>query len=127
MDLAPSAYDMIVASLPPSPSGQERYASDAERLAQLPTPAAVKSAWQRSKQATASSSTPRAQGKQTQKRSPLPNESFVLLQDSVIRNIPSQGPALVKPQKTLSSRSREDIQTQAASPDHPNPSPLSHH
>jgi beclin 1 len=133
---------MIVASLPPSPSGQERYASEAERLAHLPTPAAVKAAWQRSQRASASSQSPstlssRAQGKQPQKTSPLPNESFVLLQDSVVRNIPSSpAPHLAKKTKkspavaaTAKSRAPESNPQQAAAvePDDPNPSPLSHH
>ena len=52
MDLAPSAYDMIVASLPQSNSNYAHKPSDAEQLAHLP--AHVKSAWERSKQTTSS-------------------------------------------------------------------------
>lgn len=84
---------------------------------------------------------PRAQGKQPQHTSPLPNESFVLLQDSVIRTIPSQSqsspnkklspsvPKAVvsrnKPVKAHSSPSTPP-NTQPE-PDPPNPTPISHH
>ncbi|KAJ8487573.1 hypothetical protein ONZ45_g14288 [Pleurotus djamor] len=54
VDLAPSAYDMIVASLPPDKSASHPIpASEAEQLAQLPSGSvAVKQAWQHSKNAS---------------------------------------------------------------------------
>ena len=63
----------------------------------------------------------------------LPNESFVLLQDSVIRNIPSPipSPALAKKGATNKSRHNTPAVVQVSPPTeevtHPNPSPLSHH
>ncbi|TFL03151.1 APG6-domain-containing protein [Pterulicium gracile] len=88
IDLAPSAYDMIAASLPPdAPKG--RQLSEAEKLAALPSPSSVKAAWQRSSK----HSTPGARGQEKARHSPHPSESFVLLQDSVIHNIPSTSSA----------------------------------
>ncbi|KII92772.1 hypothetical protein PLICRDRAFT_51125 [Plicaturopsis crispa FD-325 SS-3] len=125
VDLAPSAYDMIAASLPPSHSQHTQYSSEAEKLAHLPTSPSTKSAWKRARQSSQSNPSsplsPRAQGKQPQ-RSPLPNESFVLLQDSVIRNIPSPVPG--SRSKRIASAKPRASQPE---PDHPNPSPLSHH
>ena len=46
VDLSPSTYDMVVASLPP-PRAHEKHASAAEKLARLPGPAAAKAAWQK--------------------------------------------------------------------------------
>jgi beclin len=132
VDLA-SANDMIVASLPPSPSGHDRYPSDAEKLANLPTSPTVKSAWSSSKFAktntlqTQSAVSARAQGKQPQRISPLPNESFVLLQDSMIRNIPSPGPTRIriKPASPNKSRGQEETPHDSEA-DHPSPTPISH-
>ncbi len=128
VDLAPSAYDMIVSSAPPpaQSSSHARNASDTEKLGLLPADATVKSAWMRSKTNAESPLSPRAQGKQPMS----PHESFVLLQDSMIRNIPTQSPAAQQSKRSLMKRKGK----QAASPtpdpptvDHPNPSPLSHH
>lgn len=100
VDLAPSAYDMIVGSLPSHlNTGYHPPSSEADQLAQLPASPSVKAAWLASAQANGvrpnghgMSLSPRAQGKQPQ-RALGPNESFVLLQDSVIRNIPSTDPS----------------------------------
>ncbi|KAF8160746.1 beclin 1 protein [Crassisporium funariophilum] len=136
VDLAPSAYDMIVATLPSSPTADntrkqpERNSSESS--------SASKAAWQRSKSSTLSDKpgvalSSRAVGKQAQ-RSVLPNESFVLLQDSVIRNIPtSPSPARAKKgvSKSQSNLSKEGpvVQTEyrTLEQDHASPSPLSHH
>jgi len=137
VDLPPSTYDMIVASLPPTPSTHVRHKSETEKLAQLPTSPSVKSAWQRSKNASslskASSLSSRAQGKQPQRGSPLPNESFVLLQDSIIRNIPSPVPSPARSKTGTTTKSRNTASKVVVQPpkqfepNHPNPSPLSHH
>lgn len=142
IDLAPSSYDMIVATLPSSPPNHARQPSELKKLAQTPSPSSAKSAWQRSRNVSSSSKTPsslstRAQGKQPQRgsataNSPLPNESFVLLQDSVIRDIPSPitSPARSKKGSLKLRNSPAKAQnTQADKPFEPdhNPSPLSHH
>ncbi|TFK44335.1 beclin 1 protein [Crucibulum laeve] len=137
IDLAPSAYDMIVGTLPPSSSHVGKSIPDSKKLAHLPAPASVKSTWERAQsnggfidQPPALSS--RAQGKQPQ-RSLLPNESFVLLQDSVIRDMPppTSPPARskkgsIKSRNTPVKPTTPQSQTQFE-PDQTNPSPLSHH
>ncbi|KIM83245.1 hypothetical protein PILCRDRAFT_819486 [Piloderma croceum F 1598] len=136
VDLAPSAYDMIVASLPQSNSNHAHQPSEAEQLSHLP--AHVKSTWERSKQTTSSSEpmSTRAQGKQPQRGSPLPNESFVMLQDSAIRNIPSQSmstprksPSVAKATSLSSTPNSQNLPVPSAQlqPDTPNPTPISHH
>lgn len=138
VDLAPSDYNMITSSLPPAPSQQLR-PSESEKLSRALASASVNATRQRS--AMGSSSTPtspslRDQGRQSSShRSPIPpNESFVLLQDSVIRNIPSPVPSPAPVKKTASaSKSRQNMPSAAQVPPppeevtHPNPSPLSHH
>ncbi|KAJ7188316.1 autophagy protein Apg6-domain-containing protein [Mycena filopes] len=113
-DLAPSAYDMIVASLPPAPIRQEP-----ETVSQLKATHASRTAWQKSKNASASGST-RTQRKQT---APLPNESFVLLQDSIVRSIPSPTP----PSTSKKGSAKAPQPPAQEEPTQPNPSPLSHH
>ncbi|KAF9051083.1 APG6-domain-containing protein [Hymenopellis radicata] len=128
VDLAPSAYDMIVSSAPPpaQSSSHARNASDTEKLGLLPADATVKSAWMRSKTNAESPLSPRAQGKQPMS----PHESFVLLQDSMIRNIPTNSPAAQQSKRSLMKRKGKQAASPAPEPatvDHPNPSPLSHH
>ncbi|CAA7261745.1 unnamed protein product [Cyclocybe aegerita] len=73
--------------------------------------------------------------KQVQRAPPLPNESFVLLQDSIIRNIPSPTPQSTRARKGVSKSqnnppndvSVERSQSHNPEQDHVNPSPLSHH
>jgi len=136
VDLAPSAYDMIVGSLPQPASNHAHQLSEADKLAHLPTH--VKSAWQRSKQTASTSElmSTRAQGKQPQRGSPLPNESFVLLQDSAIRNIPLQTIHTPKKSssvaKAASQGSTPNSQTLPIppvqlAPDTQGPTPISHH
>ncbi|KAF9529244.1 APG6-domain-containing protein [Crepidotus variabilis] len=134
VDLAPSAYDMIVGSLPSS-SAPSQAPKSSDRPSELFS--ASKAAWQRSKPSATSGKqaaplSPRAQGKQPQHTPLLPNESFVLLQDSVLRNIPdpipSTPPRLKKHSKSTSSaREPPDQAAKISEPDQPNPSPLSPH
>jgi beclin 1 len=132
-DLAPSAYDMIVATLPSTPhkpSGRDL----------IDPPSESKAAWQRSKSPTLSnkpnsSLSPRAVGKQPQRAAPLPNESFVLLQDSIIKHIPSPTSSPSRPKKgtskpqnnTPNEISVDQSLSRTVEQDHANPSPLSHH
>ena len=133
VDLAPSAYDMIVATLPSSPAASHP-----------PDPHSAESPSKITRQLSATSNapskgksplSPRAQGKQAQRNAPLPNESFVLLQDSVVRTIPSPTPPPTRARKgTLRSHVGPTKDNPADSPpsrtveqDHANPSPLSHH
>ncbi|PCH43377.1 APG6-domain-containing protein [Wolfiporia cocos MD-104 SS10] len=136
VDLSPSAYDMVTASLPPASSSYARPSLEAEKLAQLPAPPSVKTAWQQASQGrpeSPSSPSSRAQRKQPQRVVVHPNESFVLLQDSIVRNIPSPLPTASHTKKTAHIRSRSTNIPAAPpaavqeEPHHPNPSPLSHH
>lgn len=141
VDLAPSAYDMIVASLPSVPASRARYVTDSEteKIAQLPSPSASKAAWQHATPLGNSRASPplstRAQGKQPQRNFPAPNESFVLLQESMIRSIPSPAPGAAMPKKaTLGTQKNFPakntnplLANQQPEPDHSNPTPISHH
>ncbi|EPQ57205.1 APG6-domain-containing protein [Gloeophyllum trabeum ATCC 11539] len=136
VDLAPSAFDMIAAALPAPLPSSARPQSEAEQLARLPSPSSSKAAWQRAAQSnplrTSSPLSARAQAKQPHREPQAPNDSFVLLQDSVIKTIPSSLPSPSDGKKFSVSRSRHAPTKAAASfsssePEPPNPSPLSHH
>ncbi len=125
---------MIVGSLPPKPNVQPPPVSEDEKLAQLPVSLSAKAAWKSTRQTTLPSHTPlspRAQGKLPQRLPPLPNESFVFLQDSIIHNIPSHVsfPSQVHNSPSTESGTkttpRNDLPPDDV--DHVNPSPLSHH
>ncbi|KAI9442583.1 APG6-domain-containing protein [Lactarius indigo] len=116
VDLAPSAYDMIVGSLPPQLNLQPPPPEEEKLLQQV-----VRSQPQLS---------PRAQGKLPQRPPLLPNESFVILQDSVINNIPSNvsfpsQTSKLSPPESGAAALAKDPQVDDAN--HVNPSPLSHH
>ncbi|KAF8904415.1 beclin 1 protein [Gymnopilus junonius] len=135
VDLAPSAYDMIVATLPSSsiptkPSKISERSISEQTSASKALQQHAKSSFLSNKSVSTPLS-PRAQGKQAQ-RAPPPTESFVLLQDSVIHNIPS--PSLVSKRGTSKSSTsapkdnRVDENTnRLVEQDQTNPSPLSHH
>jgi beclin 1 len=139
VDLSPSQYDMIATSLPPAPSTRVKYMTEAEQLAHLPSSPASKAAWHHGEHTNSARASPplssRAQGKQPQRNYPAPNESFVLLQDSVIRSIPSALPpnASPRPAATASPRSMPTKGAPPSSkplqiePDQPNPTPISRH
>ncbi|KAI0268851.1 autophagy protein Apg6-domain-containing protein [Gloeopeniophorella convolvens] len=133
VDLAPSAYDMIVGSLPPQLNIQIPPPSEADQLAQLPAPSSAKAAWRSAAQATNPSHpplSPRAQGKLPQRPPLLPNESFVILQDSVINNIPQHVSSPSHAHRVSVAKSAAAAPKQELPPDDVdpvNPSPLSHH
>ncbi|KAI0705090.1 APG6-domain-containing protein [Cerioporus squamosus] len=138
VDLTPSAYDIVASSLPPPPSPSHgRQTSGAEKLAQLPSPSSAKSAWRNSVQGMPSSSSSGSLSSPTQRKQPQrgpghPNESFVLLQDSVIRTIPPNLPAPAHTKKPSLSKARSAAAAvppppPPEEPSQPNPSPLSHH
>ncbi|KAL0956323.1 hypothetical protein HGRIS_002475 [Hohenbuehelia grisea] len=124
---------MIAGSLPSEKTFHIPQPSEAEKLALLQAPSSVKAAWQRSQNATASASTSAVSPAipQSTSSSPLPSESFVLLQDSVIRSIPASLPSQTRSQKGSSASRRTTAKAgvvqRLAEPEHPNPSPLSHH
>lgn len=113
--------------------------TEAEQLAHLPSSPASKAAWQIAMHHDAARASPplssRAQGKQPQRNYPAPNESFVLLQDSVIHNIPSPPSTTPRPAASPSNNALSKGPPPAPSssipsqsePDQPNPTPISHH
>lgn len=123
---------MIVGSLAPQQNLQPPTSED-EKLTQLPAPSSAKAAWKSTRQTSSLSPlqiSPRAQGKLPQRPALLPNESFVILQDSVINNIPSHVSSPTQARKSPAAESgattpRKELTTDNI--DHVNPSPLSHH
>ncbi|KAG6887702.1 hypothetical protein C0995_013402 [Termitomyces sp. Mi166 len=129
---------MITATLPPSQTYSQRRATGAVTISSSSSLPA-KDVWQRAHNVSPSSNTlsSRAQGKQSQRSGVVsnllvPNESFVLLQESAIRDIPPSVPSPTHSKKgSLKTRrtpvKRVDVQAATQfEPDH-NPSPLSHH
>lgn len=93
-----------------------------------------KAAWQHAKHPESPPLSSRAQGKQPQRNYLAPNESFVLLQDSVLHNIPSPSatsrPAVSPASNVLSKGPQPSPPPSARSqtePEQPNPAPISHH
>lgn len=137
MDLSPSQYDMIAASLPPSPTPHINHVmTEAEQLSQLPSSSTSKAAWQQARRQEDARQSTRMQGKQPQRNYPAPNESFVLLQDSVIHSIPPQGPSFSTPtfSKGVSNAGVPSHSTKSPTstisppePEQPIPTPISHH
>lgn len=133
IDLAPSAYDTVVASLPVSPTQRTRHLTNEQKLAQLPASPYVKAVWEQSTgagsgslNANKSKRSLRAQGKQSERTA---NESFVLLQDSCIRHIPSSPVTQTRSRKpVLAPREiSSPIALAQHESDQASPSPLSHH
>ncbi|KAG6330349.1 hypothetical protein ID866_8741 [Astraeus odoratus] len=136
VDLSPSQYDMIAASLPPSPSSHVKYLSETDQLSQLP-PSSAKAAWQNAKPADSSArQSVRSQGKQPLRSYPAPNESFVLLQDSIVHNIPSSPLPSTGLTKAIPNSSPSNMPTMSGpaagtvlhpEAEQPTPTPISHH
>ncbi|KJA27881.1 hypothetical protein HYPSUDRAFT_130414 [Hypholoma sublateritium FD-334 SS-4] len=140
-DLAPSAYDMILATLPSHSSSNSIIGPQSPSRPPTEGTSTSKAAWQRSNaasasnKATSSTLSPRAQGKQAQRGAQLPTESFVLLQDSVIRSIPPPTPTPYRAKKGSTKNHNNQVQdkiterpnARTVEEDHANPSPLSHH
>ncbi|VDC06421.1 unnamed protein product [Peniophora sp. CBMAI 1063] len=125
VDLAPSAYDMLLHSLPPPAPLPPRGSLDA-----LSAPPEIRAAYARAshEQPARRTISPRALG--------LPQESFVLLQDSVLRGMPPatpssafNSPSTSTPPTSPSRRNqRAGSQAQAPPPEPPHePQSLSHH
>ena len=132
---------MLVTTLPSSPPSQARHPSEAKKSPLANSQSSAKSAWKHARDGTSAPipplSTP-TKGKQHQRTStgpssPLPNESFVVLQDSVVRRLPSPIPSPPSRKARLSSsrssnnkRAIEAETTKQFEADY-DPSPLSHH
>jgi len=116
---------MIAATLPSASAPYSQVSGDHHRT----ETSYSTSTWQKTKVSgvAAPPLSPRAQGKQPQ----LPNESFIVLQDSVIRAIPPQptspGRAKKSAPKTRSETPSSPAPSKPVDPEPENPSPLSHH
>lgn len=136
VELSPSQYDMIATSLPSSPSTHTKHISDVEQLTpQHPSSSSSKAVWKQANNPENIRHTALAHGKQLQRSYPAPNESFVILKDSVIHNIPSQLPSVGSAEVIANTRHSNNTtkggSTIASHPqpesDYPNPTPISHH
>jgi beclin 1 len=139
-NLAPSAYDMIAASLPPQ-QAQQRSTSSSDALKNLNAPAATKQAWAAAQAAEAQTRSPPRAPRTPSAHHVAPAESFVLLQDSVLRTIPAHisapppgrnPPRHSKPGTGPTSSGNQAAGAAAtinstASSEPPEPAPLSHH
>ncbi|KIK67149.1 hypothetical protein GYMLUDRAFT_191653 [Collybiopsis luxurians FD-317 M1] len=135
VDLAPSVYDTIIASLPSrsSSSTHARHETDSEKLEQLSAPSSVKELWQKSRDSPSSAAplSAKAQGKQPQNSTFSPQDSFVLLQDSVVHHTPSVSTPVRSKKGSIKARGAAN-QTPTSVTKHPDPvsptsPPLSHH
>jgi beclin 1 len=122
-DLTPSNYELIAGSIPKA--GGSRYSTTQDLLSKTPAHPSVKAAWERS-QANSDSHKRRSGTTGSRHRVSVPgSESFVLLQDSIVRNIPSSSPNGGNPSKgkgkAFGKENAFDKSTTV------NPTPLSHH
>lgn len=88
VDLTPSAYEMVAGSVPRHGSSQQhpKYASTHDKLSRTPGHPSVKAVWERSAYERGSSGS----GSRGLNRASIAGgESFVLLQDSIIKKIPT--------------------------------------
>lgn len=135
-DLTPSNYELITGSIPKAPgggSGHSRQGTTHDLLARTPGHPSVKAAWERSqadrsergsvgaRRKAASSS----QGGQRQRASIGGGESFVLLQDSIVRNIPASPQN--GPYSSPKGKGKVTIKDPTSQAQTVNPTPLSHH
>lgn len=144
VDLTPSAYEMVANSVSsstlsirhPTPLSN-RYSTPHEKLARIPGHPSVKAVWERS-QAGAT------QRNHQHRASVAGGESFVLLQDSIIKKIPTNppqhprsagngrfphaGPSKPRPPSTQNNHPMSPTSLKSASSmPNPSPTPLSHH
>jgi beclin len=130
-DLTPSNYELIAGSIPKT-SGP-RYGTTQDLLSKTPAHPSVKAAWERS-QASQDSARRRSvatsgNSSHRHRASVAGGESFVLLQDSIVRNIPASPPnGVYSPSKGKGKATAKEAasvsQQQAPTV---SPTPLSHH
>ncbi|KIM25468.1 hypothetical protein M408DRAFT_26245 [Serendipita vermifera MAFF 305830] len=127
-DLTPSTYELIAGSIPRA-SGP-KYGTTQDLLSKTPAHPSVKAAWERS-QANNDTARRRSAGTASARHraSVAGGESFVLLQDSIVRNIPASPPNggySTSKGKGKASAKEPASATQQQAPT-VNPTPLSHH
>lgn len=124
-DLTPSNYELIAGSIPKATGS--RHGTTQDLFSKTPGPPSVKAAWERS-QGNADSHRRRtgATGSNRHRASVAGGESFVLLQDSIVRNIPSSPSNGVYSPKGKGKALLKEVPFQQQPPV-PSPSPLAHH
>jgi beclin len=125
IDLTPSNYELVAGSIPKAAGA--RYGTTQELLSKTPGHPSVKAAWERS-QGNADSQRRRTGAASNRHRASVAGgESFVLLQDSIVRNIPSTPPNGVY--SSPKGKGKAPIKESPAQQQPPavSPSPLAHH
>jgi len=92
VDLSPSAYEMVAGSIPRygASHSSSKYASMYDKLSRTPGHPSVKAVWERSAHERRGS---RGLSNQQHRATIAGGESFVLLQDSIIKKIPTTPPS----------------------------------
>jgi beclin 1 len=92
VDLSPSAYEMVAGSIPRFGASHSsgKYASTYDKLSRTPGHPSVKAVWERSAYERGGS---RGPSNQQHRATIAGGESFVLLQDSIIKKIPTTPPS----------------------------------
>lgn len=127
-DLTPSNYELIAGSIPKVAG--PRYGTTRDLLSKTPAHPSVKAAWERSQanHDTARRRTGGTTGSSNRHRASVAGgESFVLLQDSIVRNIPASPPngGFIKG-KAKATAKEPAVTSQQQAPT-VNPTALSHH
>jgi beclin len=102
VDLAPSAYEMVAGSVPRygASHASGKYTSAHDKLSRTPGHPSVKAVWERS---TYERSGSRGLSNQQHRATIAGGESFVLLQDSIIKKIPTTPPSPNFPRGVVSA------------------------
>jgi len=100
VDLAPSAYEMVAGSIPRYGASHSKYASTHDKLSRTPGHPSVKAVWERSAYERGGS---RGLSNQQNRATIAGGESFVLLQDSIIKKIPTTPPSPNFPRGVISA------------------------
>ena len=102
VDLAPSAYEMVAGSIPRYGASHSngKYASMHDKLSRTPGHQSVKAVWERSAYERGGS---RGLANQQNRATIAGAESFVLLQDSIIKKIPTTPPSPKFPRGVISA------------------------
>ncbi len=92
VDLTPSAYEMVAGSIPRYGASHSsgKYASASDKLLRTPGQPSVKAVWERSAHERGGS---RGLSNQQYRATIAGGESFVMLQDSIIKKIPTTPPS----------------------------------
>lgn len=124
IDLTPSNYELVAGSIPKAAGS--RYGTTQELLSKTPAHPSVKAAWERSQRNTDSQRRRIGVASNKHRASVAGGESFVLLQDSIVRNIPASPPNGVY--SSPKGKGKAPVkESPVQQPPAVSPSPLAHH